>query len=171
MYRARNRLLPLFIALASLSVRTLLLAGRTCKAWDTAPHQQITKAALDSLPRQILTRLGTETKPLIELYCMYPDRYQEMSQFGFVRKSSGPQDVSEIAPYCVRPDGEVIHGASGDWETDAGSIVYLFERILTNLAGKRPGEAARFAGVPARGFRRSIARHDGRRRRQRSCGD
>jgi hypothetical protein len=124
-----------------------LLVGGTCRAWDTTPHQRITKAALDSLPKQFLNRLGPESKPLIELYCIFPDRYQEMAEFGFVRKSAGPRDISEIAAYCVRPDGEAIHGASGDWETDAGSVVYLFERILTNLAEKRPGEAARFAGV------------------------
>jgi hypothetical protein len=127
----------------------LLLAGGTCKAWDTAPHREITKAAVDSLPKRLLARVGAESKPLVELYCLYPDRYEEMSQFGFVRNSDGPKDASEIAAYCVRPDGEAIHGATGEWETDAASLVYLFERILTNLAEKRAGEAARFAGVLA----------------------
>ena len=127
----------------------LLLAGGTCRAWDTTPHRGITKAALDSLPKTLVARLGAESKPLIEIYCLYPDRYEEMSQFGFVRKSDGPKDVSEIVAYCVRPDGAAIHGATGDWETDAASLVYLFERILTNLAAKRPGEAAQFAGVLA----------------------
>jgi hypothetical protein len=97
----------------------------------------------------MLARLGNEAKLLSEIYCMYPDRYREMSQFGFVRKSEGPKDIEEIKAYCVRPDGEIIHGATGEWETDAGSLVYLFERILTNLAGKRTGEAAQFAGVLA----------------------
>jgi hypothetical protein len=126
---------------------SLLLVGGTCRAWDTPSHQKITKAALDSLPARFVNRLGPESKLLIDLYCMYPDRYQEMAEFGFTRKSPGPHDASEIAVYCVRPDGEAIHGATGDWETDAGSLVYLFERILTNLAEHRPQEAARFAGV------------------------
>ena len=126
---------------------SLLLVGGTCRAWDTPPHQKITKAALDSLPARFVNRLGPESKLLIDLYCIYPDRYQEMAEFGFTRKSPGPQDPSEIAVYCLRPDGEAIHGATGDWETDAGSLVYLFERILTNLAEHRPREAARFAGV------------------------
>ena len=125
----------------------LLLVGGTCNAWDSTPHKQITKAALDTVPKALLARFGAETKPLIELYCLYPDRYQEMSVHGFVRKSEGPKDISEIAPYCERPDGEVIHGASGEWERDAGSLVYLFERILTSLSEKRPADAAQFAGV------------------------
>jgi hypothetical protein len=70
-----------------------------------------------------------------------------MAEFGFTRKSDGPQDAAEIAPYSLRPDGEAIHGATGDRELDAGSLVYLFERILTNLAENRVQEAARFAGV------------------------
>ncbi len=126
---------------------SLLLAGGTCRAWDTIPHQKITKAALDSLPARYLNRLGPEVKPLIDIYCMYPDRYQEMVEFGFVRSSPGPRDAAEIEAYCVRPDGQAIHGATGDWELDAGSLVYLFERILTNLSENKSGEAARFAGV------------------------
>jgi hypothetical protein len=126
---------------------SLLLVGGTCRAWDTTPHQKITRAALDSLPAKFVNRLGPESKLLIDLYCIYPDRYQEMAEFGFTRKSAGPQDASEVAVYCVRPDGEAIHGATGDWQTDAGSLVYVFERILSNLAEHRPQEAARFAGV------------------------
>jgi Zinc dependent phospholipase C len=125
----------------------LLFAGLPCRAWDTPPHQRITKTALDTLPRAYLSRLGSEVKPLIEVYCIFPDRYEEMERFGYVRNSPGPRDVSEIRPYCVRPDGQPIHGATGDREMDTGSIVYLFERILTNLSQKRSDEAARYAGV------------------------
>jgi hypothetical protein len=125
----------------------LFAVALPCRAWDTPPHRRITKAALDTLPKQLLHRLGSEVEPLIEIYCIYPDRYEEMERFGFVRKSPGPRTASEIKPYCVRPDGQAIHGATGDWETDTGSLVYLFERILTNLSGNRPGEAARYAGV------------------------
>ena len=125
----------------------LFLVAIPCRAWDTLPHQRITKAALDILPKQLLNRLGSEVKPLIEIYCIFPDRYEEMERFGFVRNSPGPRAASEIKPYCVRPDGQAIHGASGDREMDTGSLVFLFERILTNLSDDRPGEAARYAGV------------------------
>ena len=126
---------------------SLALVRACCWAWDTPPHQQITKAALNTLPKQFLSRLGAEVKPLIEIYCIYPDRYEEMEHFGFVRKSPGPRTASEIRLYCVRPDGKGIHSATGDRETDTGSLVYLIERILTNLSGNRSGEAARYAGV------------------------
>ena len=125
----------------------LLLCAAPCRAWDTLPHQRITRAALDALPKAHLSRLGSEVKPLIEIYCIFPDRFEEMERFGFVRNSPGPRDVSEIRPYCVRPDGQPIHGATGDRERDTGSLVYLFERILTNVSEKRAGEAARYAGV------------------------
>ena len=125
----------------------LFLAPLPCRAWDTLPHQRITKAALDALPKQLRNRLGPQVKPLIEIYCIYPDRFQEMEQFGFSRNSPGPRAASEIRPYCVRPDGQPIHGATGDREMDTGSLVYLFERILTNLSENHPDEAARYAGV------------------------
>jgi hypothetical protein len=125
----------------------LLLVGLPCRAWDTPPHQRITQAALNALPKADVSRLGSEVKSLIEIYCIFPDRYEEMERFGFVRNSPGPRDISEIRPYCVRPDGQHIHGATGEREMDTGSIVYLFERILTNLSENRPGEAARYSGV------------------------
>jgi hypothetical protein len=125
----------------------LLLAPGPANAWDTAPHQRITKAAVDSLPRSVLDRFGAETGPLIEIYCMLPDRYTEMESFGFVRKSPGPRTSAEIRPYCVRPDGQLIHGATGDRDSDAVSLVYLLERILTSFSKNQPAEAARYAGV------------------------
>ena len=130
-----------------LIVWLLLLAGWPCRAWDTPPHQRITKVALDSLPKAYLSRLGSEAKPLIEIYCIFPDRYEEMERFGFVRNSPGPRNIAEIRSCCVRPDGQHIHGVTGDREMDTGSIVYLFERILTNLSEDRSGEAARYSGV------------------------
>ena len=126
---------------------SLFLVAVPGRAWDTLPHQRITKAALDTLPKQLLNRLGSEVKPLIEIYCIFPDRYQEMERFGFVRNSPGPRAAAEIKAYCVRPDGQAIHGATGNREMDTGSVVFLFERILTNLSDHRPGEAARYAGV------------------------
>ena len=125
----------------------LVLAGLPCPAWDTPPHQAITKAALDALPKAYVSRLASEIGPLIEIYCIYPDRYGEMESYGFVRRSPGPRNADEIRRYCLRPDGQVIHGATGDREMDTGSLVYLLERIFTNLAENRTGEAAQYAGV------------------------
>ena len=110
----------------------LLFVPGPCKAWDTTPHRRITKAALDALPARLLNRFGKEAAPLVEIYCMYPDRYVEMASYGFVRNSPGPRTVSEILNYCVRPDGELLHGATGDRDTDLGSLQYLFERIGAN---------------------------------------
>jgi hypothetical protein len=124
----------------------LLVAG-PCRAWDTPPHQQITQAALDALPGSMVQRLGEEAGLLVEIYCIYPDRYEEMERFGFVRKSPGPRTAAEIRRYCVRPDGQAVHGASGERETDLGSLVFLLERMAANLSQHQPGEAARYAGV------------------------
>jgi len=118
-----------------------------CLAWDTAPHQRITRAALAALPQRLVDRFGAEAGPLAETYCMYPDRYNEMESYGFVRKSPGPRTAAEIRSYCLRPDGELIHGATGDRESDTGTLVFLFERIVSNLSVKNPGEAAKYAGV------------------------
>src|ERR1035437_4742617 len=118
-----------------------------CKAWDTTPHRRITKAALDALPARLLNRFGKEAAPLVEIYCMYPDRYVEMASYGFVRNSPGPRTVSEISNYCVRPDGELLHGATGDRVTDFGSLQYLFENIVANSSRNRPDDAAKYAGV------------------------
>ena len=131
-----------------LAIPLLLVAG-PCGAWDTPSHQRITKAALDTLPERYLSRFGAEAGPLVEIYCMLPDRYLEMEQYGFVRKSPGPRSAAEIRVYCVRPDGLVMHGVTGGRDADTGSLVYLLERIVTNLSGDRPGEAARYAGVLA----------------------
>ena len=40
----------------------------SCSGWDTLPHQQITRAALDAVPKPLLSRLASELKPLIDLY-------------------------------------------------------------------------------------------------------
>lgn len=124
-----------------------LLLPWPCTAWDTAPHQTITKAALDSLPKPVLARFGDEAGPLAAVYCLYPDRYLEMVRFGFVRKSAGPRTSEEIRVYCVRPDGQAVHAATGDRDSDLGSLVYLFERIRGSFSESRSTEAARYAGV------------------------
>ena len=132
-------LLPLVLA--------LLLVPGLMLAWDTQSHQRITQAALDALPKQLLERFGAERQPLIEIYSLYPDRYAEMTGAGFVRKSPGPKDAASIEVYCLRPDGEPVHSATFDRDEDSISLMYLFERIVTQLAARSAGEAARYVGV------------------------
>jgi hypothetical protein len=128
-----------------LLVPVALLLAR-CDAWDTPPHRKITKAALDALPTRVVERFGVYAAPLIETYCIYPDNYVEMEQYGFARKG-GPRTAAEIKPYCVRPDGEPVHAISGNARSDTASLTFLFERIVTSFRQGRPDEAARYAGV------------------------
>src|SRR5579862_2347481 len=104
----------------------LLLVPWSSEAWDTAPHQQITRAALDRMPERFLSCLGAEAAPLVQIYCLYPDRYLEMEQFGFVRASPGPRTAAEIRRFCELPGGRTIHGATGDRARDIDAIRYLF---------------------------------------------
>src|SRR6185369_1466745 len=102
-----------------------------------------TRAALDALPLHCLQRLGADAAPLVEIYCTLPDRYLEMDRSAFVRKGPGPRSAAEIEAYCVRPDGLVMHGITGDPDADTSSMVYLFERLVSMLKDRRPGDAAR----------------------------
>jgi hypothetical protein len=133
--------------LVRLLLCSALLSAATCSAWDTIPHQQITRAALDALPKHLSGCFGPETEVLARVYCMLPDRYLEMERYGFIRNNPGPRTTGEIRTYCVRPDGVAIHGASFDRESDTASIVYLFERILTTFAADDTPAAAKYAGV------------------------
>ncbi len=116
-------------------------------AWDTVPHRQVTRAALESLPSCSRERLGTEAAPLVEIYCLYPDRYLEMDRYGFVRGGPGPRSAREIRAYCVRPDGELVHGISGDRAYDRKSLDFLLTRIAAALRSNHTAEAAKYAGV------------------------
>ena len=127
----------------------LLLIAVPSLAWDTAPHQTITREALATLPQRVLERFGGEARALIEIYCTLPDRYVEMVRFGFVRKDGGPKTAEEIRRFCVRPDGEPVHGPTGDRDADLESLVFLFERIVTSFSEHRTDEAAKYAGVLA----------------------
>jgi hypothetical protein len=126
-----------------------LLLPVPAAAWDTLPHQRITRAALDSLPQAMRARIAPEFENIAEIYCMYPDRYAEMSEYGFVRRSPGPKTAEEIRRYCVRDDGEALHSASWDADEDMGSLLFLSERILQNLKDGRTEEAAKYIGVLA----------------------
>ncbi len=124
-----------------------LLVPASLSGWDTIPHRVITKAALASLPAAARIRLGPHEAMLVEVYCMLPDRYVEMTQLNFVRRGAWPTESSQIEQYCLRPDGEVIHGASGQREDDEASLIYLYERIASSLAEHRDEDAARYIGT------------------------
>jgi len=138
-YTARIRLL--------IGIPLLFLVPPPANGWDTNPHRLITRAALRTLPAPLRNRLGPELQPLVDIYCIYPDRYEEMERYGFVRKSPGPRSASEIRIYCVRPDGQPIHGATGDREADIVSLAYLLERAATHFSARRPRQAAQYLGV------------------------
>jgi len=127
----------------------LLLIAVPCAAWDTAPHQKITREALATLPKNVLDRFGSESTALVEIYCTLPDRYVAMERFGFVMKDSGPRSAAEIRRFCVRPDGEPVHSPTGNRDTDLGSLVFLFERIVTSFSENHMDEAAKYSGVLA----------------------
>lgn len=129
------------------SLLALLAAFTPVLAWNTEPHQKITRAAIDTLPPLLLAPIASESDALVEIYCLYPDRYLEMERFGFVRKSPGPRTAEEIRLFCVRPDGVDLHSASFVREQDLASLVFLFERIAASLAAKRPADTARYVGT------------------------
>lgn len=125
------------------------LAAAAAMAWDTAPHRIITKAALDSLPAAVVARLGAGKDPLIEHYCLLPDRHVEIAQHGFARQGPVPNTADELRPYCVRPDGQAVHSATFDREEDLDSLIFLVERVLTRLNEKQTRDAAMYVGVLA----------------------
>lgn len=124
----------------------LLSSAISGLAWTAPPHRLITRAALNTLPAQARARLGSEVSNLIELYCLYPDRYVEI-QHGFAHKTPGPTTQEELHVYVFRPDGEPLHSATWDREEDLGSLVYMFERIVSNLRDKHDAEAAKYMGT------------------------
>jgi hypothetical protein len=118
----------------------------TCSGWDTEPHRRISQAALDALPVSVTGRFGAALTPFVQTYCIYPDNYVEMVQYGFKRRG-GPATAEEIKPYCVRPDGTPVHGMTGDRRSDTASLKFLLEGLAGSLRRGQPDEAARFAGV------------------------
>ncbi|MBI5086552.1 MAG: hypothetical protein HZB13_18405 [Acidobacteria bacterium] len=122
----------------------------------------ITRAALDSLPQNYRARLGPEAANLIDHHSMLPDRYAEMTEFGFVRGSPGVKTAEEAAPFVLRPDGDPIHTASFDRDEDLGSLIFLFERIATALGKRDAPSAARYMGTLAHFIEDSLSpAHDG----------
>jgi hypothetical protein len=121
----------------------------SCAAWHTPPHRQMTKAAVDTLPKQQRARLGAEEASLVGIYCILPDRYIELEQYGFTRSGPGPKTLPEMEPYCRRPDGEYIHSAVWDQDEDLASLVFLCERIVAQLVAGDSTRAASYMGTMA----------------------
>jgi hypothetical protein len=136
-------------ALARIFVLAAGLTPWPAAGWYTPPHQTITKAALDSLPAGVTRRFGAELAPLINIYSIYPDLFEEMEHYGFARRGPGPRSVSEIRDYCMRPSGELVHGPTGERENDLAALMFLFERISGALAAGQQAEGAKYAGVLA----------------------
>ena len=109
-------------------------------AWDVAPHRAITKAALDAVEPSVARRLAPHTKDLLETYVLLPDRCRDFTE---------QPDAVELKPFCLRPDGNTVHSATFDPDEDLGSLVYLYERILTAESTKKEKELAMYVGVLA----------------------
>jgi hypothetical protein len=66
-------------------------------AWHTPPHQQITRAALDSLPTALQEKLGLEKEMIIWENCKYPDLYRGLAQQGAEQDPNpGPRNRAEM---------------------------------------------------------------------------
>lgn len=127
----------------------LLMFARAALPWEGGPHRAMTRAALDSLPPARVAAFGSEAAALAGTYCMLPDYYTAMTNYGFRAPRPAPQSIDEVVPYCLRPDREPVHSATWDRQEDLASLLFLYERILGALRARRPAEAARYAGVLA----------------------
>jgi hypothetical protein len=126
-----------------LIVRTAVFAvvcGASALAWDTAPHRQITTAALDAVQPAVAQRLAPYTKDILETYVMLPDRCRDWTEL---------PDPAAMKPFCLRPDGTPVHSASLDHDEDLESLIYLYERILTSASEKKDKDLAMYVGVLA----------------------
>lgn len=131
------------------SLFLLLMFAPGASGWEGGPHRAMTRAALDSLPAARLTAFGPELAALAQTYCMLPDYYTAMINYGFRAPKPAPQSLDEALPYVLRPDREPVHSASWDRQDDLATLVFLYERILESLRLRRPADVARFAGVLA----------------------
>ncbi len=82
-------------------------------SWNDRPHEQITQAAILSLPLDFQHKLGPEEKELIHNYCHYPDLYDPA---GDVKRAAA------LRVYCVKPDGKSIHNVTWQRQEDTESL-------------------------------------------------
>lgn len=132
-------------------------------AWHTPPHQQMTQAAIDSLPSALPERLGREKETLIRKYCMYPDHYRALAN---VKPDAvpEPQWLAEISPrtrenferiragmkvYCEMPDGRAIHNVTRNRRQDLDSLEHLLNAIIVEIRRDNAAAAARYMGTLA----------------------
>lgn len=119
-------------------------------AWHTPPHQQITRAALDSLPAALQEKLGVEKDIVIWINCMYPDRYRGLAQPGAEKDPNpGPRDRAVLAPYCEMPDGRPIHNVTQNRAEDIASFEHLLRSIGEQFRRGHVTSAAGYMGTLA----------------------
>ncbi|MDO8544401.1 MAG: hypothetical protein Q7S40_28510 [Opitutaceae bacterium] len=127
-------------------------------AWHTEPHQRITFAAIDSLPPTMQERLGSEMESLVKVYCMYPDRYRELSRPGpDLKHNPGPDDRSVMRIYCETPRGKLIHNVTWNRQEDLEAITYLLNSIIAEVRRDNPAGAACYMGTLAHLFEDSTS--------------
>jgi hypothetical protein len=118
--------------------------------WHTPPHQQITRAALDSLPTPLQELLGLEKDMVIWVNCMYPDRYRGLARQGPEKDPNpGPRDRAELKKYCEMPDGRVIHNVTRNRAEDLASFEHLMRSIGAEIRRNNITAAARYMGTLA----------------------
>jgi hypothetical protein len=119
-------------------------------AWHTPPHQQITRAALDSLPTPLQEKLGLEKEMIIWVNCMYPDRYRGLAQQGPEHDPNpGPRNRDELKLYCEMPDGRPIHNVTQKRDEDIASFEHLLQSIIAEMRRNNVTAAARYMGTLA----------------------
>ena len=119
-------------------------------AWHTPPHQQITRAAVDSLPAAMQESLGLEKEMLIWVNCMYPDRYRGLAQAGPEKDPNpGPRDRAALKIYCEMPDGRPIHNVTQKRAEDIASFEHLLQSIIGEVRRGDMAAAARYMGTLA----------------------
>jgi len=132
-------------------------------AWHTPPHQQITRAAIDSLPAAMQKRLGAEKETLIIVNCMLPDRFRALGNAD-PNAHLEPAWLAEITPrtrenfqrirdemkvYCEMPDGRPIHNVTQNRQEDLASIEHLFNAIIAEIRRDNRVGAAKYMGTLA----------------------
>ena len=119
-------------------------------AWHTPPHQQITRAALDTLPNALQEKLGLEKDVVIWINCMYPDRYRGLAQQGpETDPNPGPRDRARLKPYCEMPDGRPIHNVTQNRAEDIASFEHLLRSIGDRFRRNDVTAAACYMGTLA----------------------
>lgn len=141
--------LKIIVALRSVLVLLSALAVES-RAWHTPPHQQISRAAVDSLPAPMQERLGLEKEMLIWVNCMHPDRYRAMVQQGLERDPNpGGRTRAEMKIYCELPDERIIHNVTQNRREDLTSFEYLLQSIITEMRRDNITAAALYMGTLA----------------------